>query len=172
MGTHLSSLKSNLQKLSQTKHNSSWDVADLRSTSKPLTLHTTGCSQRPAAFSATDQMPAHTSSESASHSPSSSETDSTTLSLVPSARRSAWERWSRLTERYELMSNTQPVTSSSSARVTRLSSASHERRVSERPSPKSETPESRTDSNLLRPKINAKFCVVFSLTKKRLKSNV
>merc|ERR1739848_503748 len=109
MGTHLSSLKSNLQKLSQTKHNSSWDVADLRSTSKPLTLHTTGCSQRPAAFSATDQMPAHTSSESASHSPSSSETDSTTLLLVTSARRSAWEKWSRLTERYEPTSNTQPV---------------------------------------------------------------
>merc|ERR1739848_534580 len=126
MGTHLSSLKSNLQKLSQTKHNSSWDVADLRSTSKPLTLHTTGCSQRPAAFSATDQMPAHTSSESASHSPSSSETDSTTLSLVPSARRSAWERWSRLTERYELMSNTQPVSwmLSPSRRPTRTSDSS------------------------------------------------
>merc|ERR1712226_208503 len=78
MGTHLQRLKSNLQKLSQTKHNSPWDVADLRSISKPLTLHTTGCYQRPVAFSASDPMPAHTSSESASHSPSSSETDSTT----------------------------------------------------------------------------------------------
>merc|ERR1712154_237506 len=72
---------------SQTK-NQKWDDVDQRSILKPLPLHTTGCCQKLAVFSVSDQTPDHTNSENASHWPSSSETDSTTPSPVTSAKRS------------------------------------------------------------------------------------
>merc|ERR1712066_154176 len=66
---------------SQTKKRK-WDDEDQRSILKLLQLPTTGCCQKLAVFSVSDQMPDHTNSENAFHWPSSSETDSTTPSSV------------------------------------------------------------------------------------------
>merc|ERR1712050_120865 len=86
---------------SQTKKNQKWDDVDQRNILKPLLLHTTGCCQKLAVFSVSDQTPDHTNSENASHWPSSSETDFTTPSPVTSAKRSCKDEWSKSTEKSE-----------------------------------------------------------------------